>query len=151
MLHGPPIAATLFQWLAQLHFMNCQVYWKKQRILLSELLDNKTLSDKMTSFYSLEEALKYLDNKPGDLSIDQKVGMIIEELKNLEVPEDKKVGFICEQLSLMNKKPNGRRYSLEVLAMAGIWESVPPTAYAQRQRQCVNATVRETCTETFLS
>ncbi len=114
--------------------LNCEVYWNKKKLQLSDIF---SASENITSFYSLEEALHFLDGKPDDTSVDEKVSRIIDELKDLEISNDKKLGFVCEQLNLMTKKPHSRSYSQDLLAMACMWESVSPATYEQIQRDNV--------------
>ena len=42
-----------------------------------------------------------------------------------------KVGFLAEQLSLAIKKPNGRRYSPDILAQCALWDMTSPALYKQ--------------------
>ena len=58
-----------------------------------------------------------------------RVNEIVEQL--LELSGNKKISFLAEQLSLVYCKPNARRYSSSLLAMAFMWQSVSPTLYKQ--------------------
>ena len=71
----------------------------------------------MSSFSYCKLLLEQLDGKKDAPTLEQKIDKIIDEIKDLNI-EDKKIEFISEQLNLMFKAPRGRRYSVDVLAMA---------------------------------
>ena len=87
--------------------------------------------NKITSCDQLYTIINYLDQNYS--SIHPKEESIIESaLKKLELlRSNQKVEFIKEQLSLLYSKPNGRRYSKELLAMSIIWQNVSPACYRQ--------------------
>ena len=56
---------------------------------------------------------------------------IVEQLQDEKLCDNKKISFLTEQLSLVFPKPNARRYSSSMLAMAFMWQSVSPALYRQ--------------------
>ena len=56
---------------------------------------------------------------------------IIEKMKHPRFENNKKISFLAEQLCLLFKKPNARRYSSSLLAMAALLQNMSPACYKQ--------------------
>ena len=56
---------------------------------------------------------------------------VIHILGSPQFQTNRKVGFLVEQLNLLLKKPNARRYSPSMLAMCVLLERMSPTCYKQ--------------------
>ena len=56
---------------------------------------------------------------------------IVDQLHNEKLCDNRKISFLTEQLSLVFIKPNARRYSSSLLAMAFMWQSISPALYRQ--------------------
>ena len=61
----------------------------------------------------------------------KKLFEIVTQLQDVTFCDNRKIAFIAEQLSLPYVKPNGRRYSSSLLAMAYMWQSISPATYRQ--------------------
>ena len=55
---------------------------------------------------------------------------IVEKLKNKKFKDNNKIGFLAEQLGLLFKRPNARRYSPSMF-MAALLHGVSPACYKQ--------------------
>ena len=85
----------------------------------------------LTSFNSLVKILNYLHEKFIGSVADNKTEKdllyeIVEQLQDEKLCDNTKISFLTEQLSLVFSKPNARRYSSSLLAMAFMWQSVSP-------------------------
>ena len=70
------------------------------------------------------------DLKNEDVRSDaQIIGNVVDELKRTSLWGNVKIKFLCEQLLLVVKTSNGRRYSQDVLALACMWQNVSPALY----------------------
>ena len=58
------------------------------------------------------------------------IDYIVEQLQTINGSKCK-IEFLTEQLSLVCKKPKGRRFSNSLLAMAVMWHDISPAAYKQ--------------------
>ena len=58
------------------------------------------------------------------------IDYIVEQLQTIN-GSNCKIEFLTEQLSLVCKKPKGRRFSNSLLAMAVMWHDISPAAYKQ--------------------
>ena len=86
---------------------------------------------KMTSVSFLKRLLSALDQREEkEQTTEEKINEIITMLDDLPL-KNRKLDFIQEQLSLLTKKPKGRRYSNELLAMACMWVHVSHALYKQ--------------------
>ena len=56
---------------------------------------------------------------------------VIDKLEDPRVSSNKKIGFISEQLHLLNSAPKGRRYSSSLLSMCCILYRTSPACYKQ--------------------
>ena len=109
--------------------------------LWGETVDIKSITgEKMAtvinSFRWIEKVLNILDQrKIPEVDNENKMKKIIDELLNLGEQiggtVTRKLAFICEQLSLLLKHRNGRRYSKEFLAVACMWQTISPALYKQ--------------------
>ena len=81
---------------------------------------------------SLNTIFSYLESIPKrQVSDDEFVDEIIHKLEYSSFSENKKVGFLIEQLILLLKKPNARRYSPSMLAMTVLIQRISPACYKQ--------------------
>ena len=79
------------------------------------------------------------DLKNEDVRSDaQIIGNVVDgELQRTLLRGNVKIKFLCEQLLLVVKTSNGRRYSQDVLALACMWQNVSPALYKQIQADAV--------------
>ena len=116
--------------------LSYQMYWRNQRISTNEIdihQISKSQNPKLTSYSFLKEVLYGLDGKQDDRSNDDIICEIVQELQKVRTSNEKKMGFLCEQLQLLEKKPTRRRYSPDLLAFACMWDNVSPDLYRQIQ------------------
>ena len=72
------------------------------------------------------ETLKFPDTSDEDI-----ISKIIETLQQPRIEENKKIGFITEQLSLVFKKPTRHRYSQSFLMWVTLLEWISPACHDQ--------------------
>ena len=79
----------------------------------------------VNSVSMITKSLEELKNE--DVRSDaQIIGNVVDELKRTSLWGNVKIKFLCEQLLLVVKTSNGRRYSQDVLALACMWRNVSP-------------------------
>ena len=115
--------------------LSCKIWLRGDEVLLRGLLsDEKSkIDNKITSFKLLEKLFLALEEKNVEKSKEKKLEEIIKEIQDLGIISNK-INFICEQLSLVLKHPNARRYSKDFLARACMWHSVSPALYKQIEK-----------------
>ena len=106
--------------------LSVETYYKQQR--LEEIPFVNTLSAMNEIFQDLEDII---ESPFTDQDI---IDQIISKLKDQRFQKYRKVAFILEQLTLLFKKPNARRYSPELLAMCALIQSISPACYKQLHR-----------------
>ena len=116
--------------------LTCEIWLKGEKMKIKDITGEKTATDEVRSIRLLEKVLTDLDenNTPDDN--ETRLKKIIEEIRGLgeEIGGTtviRKLAFICEQLSLLLKHRNGRRYSKEFLAIACMWQTISPALYKQ--------------------
>ena len=86
----------------------------------------------MNTCTTLNTIFNYLDSIPKKQVTDEEIiDDIIQKLKDSQFLENKKISFLVEQLHLLFKKPNARRYSPSVLAMTVLVQRISPACYKQ--------------------
>ena len=86
----------------------------------------------MNTCTALNEIFNFFDNQSkADAVAQDIVDDVIEKLSNPIFDGNIKIAFIVEQLTLVLRSPNGRRYSPELLAMTCMLERISPSCYKQ--------------------
>ena len=81
---------------------------------------------------TLNTICTHLESYPTkSLTDEEMVDAVIKILKNPRFQSNKKVGFLIEQLQLLLKKPNARRYSPSMLALCVLLQRQSPACYLQ--------------------
>ena len=113
--------------------MDLTIWFNGEKVSVCDLI--KEAPAKLKSLSCLKKLLVILDEKKIDEKIKSEEEMIDEIVEKIdELPtQSRKINFIKEQLFLVLKKPQGRRYSKELLAMACMWENVSHALYKQIQ------------------
>ena len=109
--------------------LSYEMYWKNQKITVSEINVSQPHIPKLTSYSFLTGVLYGLEGKQDKRSNDDIICAIVDELEKVATSNEKKLGFLCEQLKLLEKKPTRRRYSPDTLAVACMWDNVSPALY----------------------
>ena len=85
----------------------------------------------ITTLTAINELFERVDNlKVNELTDQMVIDEIVEKLQKRFEGNDK-ISFLVEQLSLLFKKPNARRYSASLLAWASLIHSISPSCYKQ--------------------
>ena len=104
--------------------------FEKERISTSQVrsLDKQSIN----TCTSLNQVFNYLESIPTKLATKEEIiDSVIEKLKDSRFENNDKISFLVEQLSLVFKKPNARRYSPSMLAMTTLIERISPACYKQ--------------------
>ena len=84
---------------------------------------------------ALSEIFRNLESKPVVvLTAEDIIDNIIEKLQLLRFQSNSKIGFLIDQLVLLFKAPNWRRYSSSLLAMTVLLQKISPACYKQMHR-----------------
>ena len=115
------------QVLSDLSFILC---FENEKIPNSHV--NSINKEIMNTCTPLNTSFNYLDSIPKKEVTDEEINDdIIQKLKDSRFPENKKISFLVEQLHLLFKKPNDRRCSPSMLAMAVLVQRISPACYKQ--------------------
>ena len=110
--------------------LSINLHFENEKISYSHISGIKECE--MNTCTSLNTIFSYLESIPKkQVSDDELVDEIIHKLEYSSFSENKKVGFLIEQLILLLKKPNARRYSLSMLAMTVLIQRISPACYKQ--------------------
>ena len=98
-----------------------------------EIIPNSVIPvDNMNMCSSLNSIFAHLESTTKEAPTDSElIDDAIHILKGPQFQTNKKVGFLVEQLHLLLKKPNARRYSPSMLAMCVLIERMSPACYKQ--------------------
>ncbi len=107
-----------------------EIFVQNKCVPPGQVLGDKDAPSKVNSFSFLETLLNSLENFDCVVDLGEKIERISKEIEELKFDE-KKQGFLSEQLKLLSKTPHQRRYSQDLLAMACMWRSVSPALYNQ--------------------
>ena len=115
--------------------LSFEIWFKDEKLLLKNVLEIDEEPDKLILFSSIMKvinALEAANEKPAEpetvMTKEEIVEDIVEKLQEL-FPGDRKALFLCEQLTLMLKKPHARRYSPGLLSYACMWHNTSPALY----------------------
>jgi hypothetical protein len=110
--------------------------WCREETVSLKYLGVTHLSENLTFCSQVTELLNFLSRQydqgiiENTLSDEEFILDIVNQLEE-KFSDNKKIGFLAEQLSLVFQKPNGRRYSSCLLAMTCMWEITSPALYKQ--------------------
>ena len=105
--------------------------------ILTEHIKSVNLDSTLSTCLEIKEIIKYLESySNGSLSASNYTKMATELLNcALDESNDEikcnKIGFLIDQLELLEKDPNGRRYSSELVAMSFMWLKSSTASYKQ--------------------
>ena len=103
---------------------------ENERISISQVrsLDKQSIN----TCTSLNQVFNYLESIQTKLATKEEIiDSVIEKLKDSRFENNDKISFLVEQLSLVFKKHNARRYSPSMLAMTALIERISPACYKQ--------------------
>ena len=112
-----------------------QVWVRDTQLSVTDLCEKSFSVPMVNSVSMITKILCSLEDlKNEDVRSDaQIIGNVVDELKRTSLWGNVKIKFLCEQLLLVVKTSNGRRYSQYVLALACMWQNVSPALYKQIQ------------------
>ena len=124
---GKPIIRYCLKVNAALEY---ELWWN------GEVLENNCVNNAPDLLYScsmVNTMISYLGSlKERNVTDEERLRGIIENIDDMEQIEQKKLSFYTEQLSLiLIKDPRRRRYSCDLLTMACMWQNVSPSLCRQ--------------------
>ena len=126
---GVPELLYSVQIHADLKLTICHNHEKLKTTLIERII---SLDAKPNTCSKLNDILKHLENTDTiELSDADLIDAVIEKLRDARFDGNIKVCFITEQLDMICKKPNARRYSPSMLAMAALLHGISSACYKQ--------------------
>ena len=121
------------QYSVQVHSdLSLTICHSKEKLKTSYIERNISRDSKTNTCSKLSEIIHHLENiEVIELSDQDVIDVIVEKLKDARFEGNNKVNFLAEQLNLLFKRPNARRYSPSMLAMAALLHGVSPACYKQ--------------------
>ena len=111
------------------HDLSFEIWSRDKKLSLKHLLEVHEEPKKLSSLSIIMEVVRALEIASRKvMTMEEKVEKIVERLQEL-FPEDRRTIFLCEQLTLLLKKPHARRYSPGLLSYACMWHNTSPALY----------------------
>ena len=107
------------QYSVQVHSdLSLTICHSKEKLKTSYIERNISRDSKTNTCSKLSEIIHHLENiEVIELSDQDVIDVIVEKLKDARFEGNNKVNFLAEQLNLLFKRPNARRYSPSMLAI----------------------------------